>query len=279
MEQCRVCHWEGNAEKLVAREMMQGRGDSFTYFVCPHCNSLQIAEIPVELGKYYGKGYYSYSRPDCSIEIIQERNTTRILDVGCGAGALLCHLAKQGYTQLYGCDPFIEEDIFYENGVKIYKKTINEIQGEFDWIFFNDSFEHITDPHDVLDSACRLLAPRGVLKINMPVFPNIAFDMFSTYWFQLDAPRHIILHSRKSMEYLAQLHGLSIQKVEYNSNMSQFIRSFLYMKGISYNEQTSELIRQFFSESDIKEMDQNAVTANKNGYGDHAAFYLMKGSP
>lgn len=43
--------------------------------------------------------------------------------------------------------------------------------------------------------------------------------------------RHIIHHSRKSMEYLAQLHGLSIQKVEYNSNNSQFIRSFLYMKG------------------------------------------------
>lgn len=122
------------------------------------------------------------------------------------------------------------------------------------------------------------MTPRGVLKISIPVFPNIAFDMFGTHWYQLDAPRHIILHSRKSMEFLAQQHGFSVQKVEYNSNNAQFVRSFLYSKGIPYNEQTSERIGQFFSESDIREMDQSAITANENGYGDHAAFYLMKGA-
>lgn len=110
-----------------------------------------VVTVPDELGEYYGEGYYSYFEPDSSVGTVQNQYSTRILDVGCGAGAFLCRMAKQGYTELYGCDPFIEKDIFYDNGVRIYKKTIHEMRDEFDWIFFNDSFEHITDPHEVSD--------------------------------------------------------------------------------------------------------------------------------
>lgn len=65
-----------------------------------------------------------------------------------------------------------------------------------------DSFEHMTNPHEVMDSLGRLLAPKGVARIEIPVFPNIAFDMFGVNWFQLDAPRHIFLYGKKSMEIM-----------------------------------------------------------------------------
>lgn len=274
MDKCRICNWEGEGEKYIVREMMQNTWDEFVYFICPSCNCLQIKEVPDNLEKYYGADYYSYTKPDTSVPEAVEKCETRVLDVGCGAGTWLCMLAKAGHVNLCGCDPFIEKDLEYENGVKIYKKTIHEMEGEFDVIFLKDSFEHVTDPHEVMESIKRLLAPGGTARIRLPVFPNVAFDVFKEHWYQIDAPRHICLHSKKSLAYLAEGHGLKIVGKEYDSNNSQFIRSFLYMNGIPWEEQTEETFSQYFTIDDLKKLDEQADTVNEKEYGDHAMFYL-----
>lgn len=197
---CRVCDWEGTAEKLQAREMMNGTREEFAYFVCPNCHCLQIENIPSDLGKYYDSDYYSYDTPDIVHADTENKDETRILDVGCGAGKWLCEMAQIGYVNLVGCDPFIEQDLQYENGVKIYKKTIHEMDGEFDRIQLNDSFEHMADPHEVLDSIYRLMSVDGMAIIRIPIFPNGAYEVFGMHWFQIDAPRHIVLYSIEGMQ-------------------------------------------------------------------------------
>ena len=272
---CRVCDWEGTAEKVTAREMMYGTGEAFTYFICSKCHCLQIETIPDDLGKYYGNDYYSYRVPDITNNN-GERKETRILDVGCGAGTWLCALAKEGYANLVGCDPFIETDLQYDNGVKIYKRTIHEMEGEFDWIRLNDSFEHMTDPHEVMDSIYKLLCIDGMAQISIPVFPNIAYDTFGVNWYQLDAPRHIVLYSREGFENMVRQNNLEILRINYNSVNSAFIRSFLYEKGIPYREQTEECISQYFSPEDINKCSEYAMEANEKEYGDYAIFSLKK---
>jgi hypothetical protein len=42
--------------------MMIGLGEAFDYLECPVCGSLQIAEIPADLSRYYPADYYSYGR-------------------------------------------------------------------------------------------------------------------------------------------------------------------------------------------------------------------------
>ncbi len=276
MDVCRVCGWSGEAERYEAREMMIGKKDTFVYFRCPQCDCLQIVEIPDNLGDYYGKGYYSFREPNTEAKKVDKVQTERILDVGCGAGLFLCALAEGGYINLTGCDPFAEKDLFYENGVRIYKKTIHEMDGEFDVIYLNDSFEHVTDPHEVMESIYRLLAPNGVARIRLPVFPNIAFDMFGTNWYQLDAPRHIFLHSKKSMVSLAEQHRLRIVKKQWDSNNSQIIRSFLYTKDVLFWEQTPEIISKYFDQNAINQIDLMAQSVNEQEYGDHAVFFLVK---
>lgn len=185
-------------------------------------------------------------------------------------------MAADGWSNLYGCDPFIKEDIFYENGVRIYKKTIHEMSGAYDWIIFNDSLEHVTDPHEVMESAGRILSENGKMRIQLPVFPNIAFDMFGTAWFQLDAPRHIFIPSLKSVNYLADKHGFKITDIKFNSSNAQIIRSFLWSKGIPFCEQTPEVIYSYFSSDEIDQINGTVCEVNKNGYGDHAIFYLER---
>lgn len=275
MVECRICGWKGNAEFITAKEMMYGTGEEFDYFVCPECNCLQIHKIPEDLGRFYAADYYSYANRDGRKTETEQKQFTKILDVGCGSGAWLCNLAAAGYVNLTGCDPFIEKDLHYDNGVNIYKKTIHEMDGLYDQIYMNDSFEHVTDPHEVMDSICRLLGEKGVARIAIPVYPNIAYEMFGADWYQLDAPRHIFLHSVKSMKYLAQKHKMKVVRVDFNSNAAQIVRSFLYAKGIPFIDQTKEVYTRYFNAQTLNEIEQNSELANQNQLGDHAVFYLV----
>lgn len=274
MKKCRVCKWEGEAECLTVREMMDGTGDEFNYFICPMCHCLQIKEIPDEMEMFYSNNYYSFEKPDTTSNDTKEKNEIRILDVGCGVGRWLCAMAQQGYTNLYGCDPYIQADLHYENGVQIYKKTIHEMEGKFDRIFLNDSFEHMWDPHAVMESIVRLLSPNGLVQISLPIFPNIAYDTFGVNWYQLDAPRHIVLYSREGIELLAHQYNLDIIHVVYDGNNSSLIKSYLYEQNIPFKEQTTEMIAQYFGAEDIDKFTKYAAQANEKGYGDHAMFWL-----
>ena len=87
---CRLCKTEGMFESYLVREMMQNTREEFEYFVCGECGCFQIAEIPSDLRKYYGKDYYSFAQeeyPDVRYEL-SIKNMDKILDVGCGFGGL-----------------------------------------------------------------------------------------------------------------------------------------------------------------------------------------------
>lgn len=276
---CRLCKSEGLFESYLVREMMQDTKEEFEYFVCGECGCLQIAKIPSDLGQYYGKDYYSFAQkenPDIQYkEPVQ--NYENILDVGCGSGGWLFQKALEGWGNLHGCDPFLEKDIHYGDRVHIRKCSIHEIEGEavYDSIRMSDVFEHMSDPLEALQSAARLLKHGGVLAMDIPVFPNIAFDMFGAYWFQIDAPRHIFLHSPKSLQYLERQSGLKMVKLEYDSECGQILRSFLYSMGIPFYEQTQEMFSQYFDEEAKLRMIEITDQYNQMGYGDHAKIYWV----
>jgi len=277
MHNCRICGWKGDAETVVAREMMIGTREEFTYFICPECKCLQIEKTPEDLGKYYSnESYYSFNKADGRKIDVEPSCDLRVLDVGCGAGNFLCNLYKSGYTNLTGCDPFLEEDIEYENGVRIFSKSIHEMDGEFDVIYMMDSFEHVLDPHEVFDSTHRLLAKNGILGLRIPVFPNIAYDIFGTNWYQLDAPRHICLHSKESIEYMAKKHGFTLKSASWNGSEWMIERSFFYQKDIPFYQQTEDLFKMYFPPEVEAKIREDVREANQNNYGDHADFMLIK---
>lgn len=274
---CRICGYCGTAKTITAYEMYMGTKEPFEYFICPSCGCLEIDCIPDNLGDYYNNdSYYSFDKPQIKTYKGTDIHSERVLDVGCGNGFWLCERAAEGYVSLTGCDPFLKDDLFYENGVKIYKKTIHEMDGEYDLILLQDSYEHVTDPHEVLDSVYRLLSTDGTLIMSFPMFPNMAFEMFGENWVQLDAPRHLTLFSEKSLAYLADLHGFDVQGIKYNSNNGMFARSFLYSKGVPLAKQDDEVYAKFFKQDELDEMERNAQIANENHCADHAIVYFKK---
>ncbi len=275
---CGICGEEGEFQSYLAREMMMGTKDEFEYFVCPHCGCLQIVDVPDNLGHYYGNKYYSIDfRPDKEFTG-PVKDMSAILDVGCGSGDFLYVLATEGYGNLYGCDPFIDGDIEYGDRVHIKKCEIGGLEGEerFDYIRMGDSLEHVTNPVEVLTHAKRLIKKDGLIEIDTPHFPNVAFDLFQTHWYQLDAPRHLFIYSDKTMEYMAETAGLKIESLVCDSTNWSIIKSFFYQHGILYTEITDEMIGQFFSKQDVSKIDDMCNEMNARMNGDHMQVILKK---
>jgi SAM-dependent methyltransferase len=202
---------------------------------------------------------------------------SRILDVDCGAGGLLLKLQREGFRSLLGADPFIEVDIDYGNGVRILKRRLDQVDGEFDFIMLHHSFEHMPDPAAVLRDLRRLIAPRGTLLLRIPVADCEARRLYGVNWVAWDAPRHLFLHTRASLQQLAAASGFEIREVVYDSGTQQFASSELYLRGVPYIEHgrfKPGNSPQSFSGSQWAEFQARADELNCRGAGDTACFYL-----
>ena len=130
-------------------------------------------------------------------------------------------LKEAGFRNVSGCDPFIPENLKYNNGLPVYKKHFSQMNGKYDIITFNHSFEHIEDPLEILKHANKLLAVNGTCIVRIPTTSSFAWKYYNVNCFQLDAPRHIFLHSKKSINILAKNAGLKVIQVVFDSTHHQ----------------------------------------------------------
>lgn len=207
------------------------------------------------------------------------RPTSMFVDVGSGGGGLLCYLADQlGLRQLLGIDEFISHDITYGNGVRILRRSLSELEVLADIVMFHHSFEHMPDPHSALRAACRLLRPSGVCLVRIPVLGE-AWKRYGPNWVQFDAPRHLYLHSVRSMERLAADSGFSVERVIWDSTAFQFWGSEQYQHDVPLTAATSYSVNpdaSLFTREQIRRFEERAEHLNRAGEGDQAAFYLRK---
>jgi len=198
----------------------------------------------------------------------------RILDIGSGNGNLLLRLSYiSGLSNFIGIDPFIEKDICHRGGVRVFKKTIFETNGEWDIVMFHHSLEHMPNPKEVLQKAFSLLKKGGLCMISMPVCNSYAFRHYRENWVQLDAPRHLYIYSAKSCLLLAKEAGFRPENHCDNSSYFQFTGSELYKNDIPLNDPRSG---NFFSRKKINGFAKRAKELNKRGKGDQSVFYLRK---
>jgi len=111
------------------------------------------------------------------------------------------------------------------------------------------------------------------------VVSSYAWEKYGHNWVQLDAPRHLYLHTEKSIRAIAQKTGFEVKDITYDSYEFQFWGSEQYLNGISLKAPESlenGLERSIFTKKQIKEFKRVAADLNKKGAGDQACFYLYK---
>jgi len=308
---CRVCRSHGNHARYIVEEMMFGYRDRFEYFQCSSCKCLQIADIPGDMEKYYPPQYYSFTpkkrrflgnpvdtlfrriqnrftifpgglfgrmvstwapnKKLSSLGILELTKDSRVLDVGCGDGWRLYILKDLGFRTVLGIDPFLQDDIHYDNGLTIRKQSIFDVRGEWDLVMYHHSFEHVPDPQDHLQVVSQLLPTGGCCLVRTPTVSSYAWEHYREHWVQLDAPRHYMLHSIESMGMLAEQAGFTINNIVFDSTKDQFQGSELYKRGLTLASGDK-----VFPASQRRLWKKQAQQMNRERRGDQAAFYLIK---
>src|SRR3954454_2934902 len=64
---------------------------------------------------------------------------TRVLDVGCGAGALVFALGLAGMRAVTGVDPFLAADRTLPTGATVLRRTVDDVDGSFDLVMLHHS--------------------------------------------------------------------------------------------------------------------------------------------
>ncbi|MGK7915830.1 MAG: class I SAM-dependent methyltransferase [Prochloraceae cyanobacterium] len=295
MYKCQVCGNSEHNKPFVAREMMFGLKEEFDYFECSNCGCLQIVEVPSNLGKYYPEEYYASTEklpqlpPPIKLgepvqhwlELAGVDLDSAILDVGSGRGHMLLELNKVGYSNLTGVDPFIEEDLHPQPGVTVLNRSLEQVEGAYDFIMLHHSFEHMPDPLSTLQQLYRLLKPNQLLLVRIPVAQSYAWKKYGVDWVQLDPPRHLFLYSEKSIRILAEKIGFSVEKIIYDSIGFQFYGSELYKQDKTLMGCCQTLFHNpadfIFSKEELQEFEDQAEILNQKEEGDQACFYLRKG--
>jgi SAM-dependent methyltransferase len=297
--------------------MMFGFRDVFPYIECSSCGCLQIQEYPSEISKYYPDDYYSYKNiilpadssfrrwmlhswvkyaltgegtlgmliaaikpvPALYRELKKYKVTfdSRILDVGCGSGQFLITMYRAGFRNLLGIDPFLPEDVDYSAGLQIKKMRLQELNGEFDLITLNHSFEHMKEPLAVMDKLYSLLSDKGVLIIRIPVL-GFAWRHYGVNWIQMDPPRHYFLHTLKSIGIIARQAGFVLADTVCDSNEFQFCGSEQYSRDIPFldAEACCKPNNLVLTENDVRRFRIKAEQLNSSMDGDQASFYFVK---
>ena len=305
--QCKICGNKTNNSLLIVCEKMFGTNEPFNYVKCDCCGCVQLVDEHMNMQAHYPENYFSfndYYYPNKIKDFLFRKYFayklgkitfigfllkfflknyfqwihkeyisfhSKILDVGCGSGRLLHLLHRRGFRYLSGVEPFNEEKIVLDDKVVISNHTIFEVSGKYDFILLNYSFEHMPDPTKVIEKLLQIMEEDGTILIRIPLIDSYAWRKYQTNWVQMDAPRHIYLHTLKSIVHLCKLHGLHLSKVIYDSEDYQFIQSEKYIRGLLYDDKSMNI-----SKKEKKHFQKFAKQLNMQKDGDQASFYFKK---
>jgi len=167
-------------------------GVSFTgrSFLCPACAARYRRERPdpalrrrfyEAVDRQYpgwANTYGSYNLPLGLLRVLERwPRSSRILELGCGGGALLRDLAARGFTRLVGVD--LARTALAEarrrgtpaDLVLAEAERLPFASGTFDVVIAADLIEHVDDLEAHLAEVARVLRPRGVYLVKTPNRP------------------------------------------------------------------------------------------------------------
>lgn len=129
----------------------------------------------------------------------------RVLEVGCGAGALLRRLRDLGWT-VEGQDVDPNAASIADDNIRVHLGDLNALalpSESYDAVVMNHVIEHVHHPVDFLRECYRLVKPRGILVITTPNAASYGHQVFGDAWRGLEPPRHLHLFTCGSLEVIA----------------------------------------------------------------------------
>lgn len=153
------------------------------------------------------------------LPFLKNNDRPRVLDVGCGGGAILHLLRKQfPCAELFGVEPYQKYADYAEkmSGASVFAgdvdtfldRNASALKNSLDAVIMNHSFEHMYNPLKKLIALRELIKPEGLILIQVP-------NPLSPHWKNVVSMFHIA-HTNHftpvTMEYTFRLSGFEILK-------------------------------------------------------------------
>lgn len=293
--------------------MLFGTREQFDYFECAECGSLSIAVVPPDLARHYPPTYYSFATTEypprfgrlarrlAVFALLKMpaplsnrlparmsrwrgmgkagvKRSTRMLDVGCGNGALLKSLERCGFQDLHGIDPFVEQSSTQPR-ITITKGEMRDLDGVYGFILLSHCLEHMPDPLLALRDVTRLCAPGGHALISVPVV-NRSWRDLGPDWMALDPPRHLFIPTVSGLtDLIHSVPRLRVKDTWFDTTVLEFYGSELArMRMPMFDRATGAPTdpTQQFGAAQVAVWERQVRDYNRRGEAGTASFLVQK---
>ncbi len=220
---CPVCGHENVRELMKAPDRFHGRSQLYSLVRCQSCSLVWTHNppLPDEMEHHYGPDYNRLIAAagegspnrwrDRHRTLFQYKTSGRLLDLGCSSGSFLASL-KSSSWDLSGIEMSPESAKRARNcsGAQVFVGDILDAPFEecaFDVVTCFDVFEHLYQPHKVMKKVWHWLKPGGVFYLTVPNIDSAGANVFGSYWYALELPRHLYHFSPASMRHLVKSTG------------------------------------------------------------------------
>lgn len=222
-----LCCGAGKAEPflLQCEDYYMRKSGRFDYYLCDICGLVQLHPIPSDMNPYY-EAYQVHQRKSRLHEFMRSWLTRRvyytplmsasplrILDFGCGDGWYLREMKKIGHDAV-GFEPNANyaHQLEKKLGLQVISKVSSlESQKSFDAVTMHFVLEHVSNLHETLKLAHRLLKTGGCLYFVIPNIRSVEAKIFRRKWHGFDPPRHLSFPTLPVIRRLAKESGFSVE--------------------------------------------------------------------
>jgi ubiquinone/menaquinone biosynthesis C-methylase UbiE len=242
---CPMCGERSNTLVLYGRDRLFARPGKYRIVSCSACELRYLSPRPTldALGAHYPSSYFIYKTPEelpaftrpmaRKFSFLRWRDSltrlervtgplqpsTNVVDVGCGLNDYLVALKELRGVEGIGVD-FKPELATYARerlGMTVHSGTLESVgfaDGEFDIVAMNEYLEHEPNPCGVLREARRITADDGYITIEVPCVESLPARLFGSCWSQVDAPRHLIHFTEKTLTEMLRRTGWELVHTE-----------------------------------------------------------------
>lgn len=142
---------------------------------------------------------------DFSVFYLKSKPHGRLLELGCGSGAMLKSMKDLGW-HVAGVDfDLAAVEQARRKGITVYSGTLVDQKfpdQTFDAIVASHFIEHIPDPLGTLRECQRLLKPGGLLVVITPNADGWGHRLYGADWRGLEPPRHLQIFTPSSLSLI-----------------------------------------------------------------------------
>jgi SAM-dependent methyltransferase len=252
VESCPVCHGAGIRFRWSLKDRWFGAQGVWKLDRCvrPTCGIVWLNPRPVEseiAGLY--DSYYTHSENDRPGRFTRKNPVRHLLptpwaalaierrqrvvpswiedapglalDVGCGSGAALLSLSRQGWkVKGYELDVIAAQKARALVGCEIVVGDFALVpDSAFNLVVVSHVLEHVPNPVAFLKECANKLLPGGILLVHTPNIDSFSAKAFGNRWRGLEPPRHLVLFSPKSISLIFREVGLDDVRLATNSTL------------------------------------------------------------